>query len=306
MAENKFLDLIGLTLYNTLSKGEMDKKDAEMLKQAKAYSDSLGTNYDPAGTAQSKVDALANGAVKQNTQAIATLNGTGAGSVSKTVADAVAKIVADAPESFNTLKEISDWITTHSSSASEMNSQIQTNKTGIANLVKLVGTLPESTEATTIVDYIDSLIEGVDFSQEIANAKAEAISTASADATTKANKALADAKKYTETYSATKAQGAKADTALQKASIVSGTTNGSISVGGTDVSVKGLGGAAYVETSAFDAAGTGAAEAKKLADGAVAKNTNDINELKQKVDTLPTDTYVEITTEEIQGLFNAV
>lgn len=306
MAENKFLDLIGLTLYDTLSKGEMDKKDAEMLKQAKAYSDSLSTNYDPAGTAQSKVDALANGAVKQNTQAIATLNGTGVGSVSKTVADAVAKIVADAPESFNTLKEISDWITTHSSSASDMNSQIQTNKTGIANLVKLVGTLPESTEATTIVGYIDSLIEGVDFSQEIATAKTEAISTASADATTKANKALADSKKYTETYSATKAQGAKADTALQKASIVSGTTNGSISVSGTDVSVKGLGGAAFVEKTAFDAAGTGAAEAKKLADGAVAKNTSDINELRQKVDTLPTDTYVEITTEEIQGLFNAV
>lgn len=306
MAENKFLDLIGLTLYDTLSKSEMDKKDAEMLKQAKAYSDSLSTNYDPAGTAQSKVDALANGAVKQNTQAIATLNGTGVGSVSKTVADAVAKIVADAPESFNTLKEISDWITTHSSSASDMNSQIQTNKTGIANLVKLVGSLPDSTEATTIVGYIDSLIEGVDFSQEIATAKTEAISAASADATTKANKALADAKKYTETYSATKAQGAKADTALQKASIVSGSVNGSISVGGTDVSVKGLGGAAFVEKTAFDAAGTGAAEAKKLADGAVAKNTNDINELKQKVDTLPTDTYVEITTEEIQGLFNKV
>ena len=305
MAENKFLDLIGLTLYDTLSKDEMDKKDAEMLKQAKAYSDSLGTNYDPAGTAQSKVDALASGAVKQNTQAIATLNGTGVGSVSKTVADAVAKIVADAPESFNTLKEISDWITTHSSSASDMNSQIQANKTGIANLVKLVGTLPDTTEATTIVDYIDSLLKEVDFSQEIASAKAEAISTASADATAKANKALADAKKYTETYSATKAQGAKADTALQKASITSGSVNGSISVGGTDVSVKGLGGAAYVETNAFDAAGTGAAEAKKLADGAVAKNTNDINELREKVDTLPTDTYVEITTEEIQGLFKA-
>ena len=101
-------------------------------------------------------------------------------------------------------------------------------------------------------------------------------------------------------------EGAKADTALQKASIVSGSVNGSISVGGTDVSVKGLGGAAFVEKTAFDAAGTGAAEVKKLADGAVAKNTSDINELKQKVDTLPTDTYVEITTEEIQGLFNKV
>ncbi|MFR9255768.1 MAG: hypothetical protein ACLVJ6_09865 [Merdibacter sp.] len=49
--------------------------------------------------------------VEANTAAIATLNGTGAGSVSKQVADAVAQIVSDAPEAYDTLKEISDWIT---------------------------------------------------------------------------------------------------------------------------------------------------------------------------------------------------
>ena len=55
---------------------------------------------------------------------------------------------------------------------------------------------------------------------------------------------------------ATAAQGAKADTALQSSNITSGSVNGTISVKGSDVFVKGLGSAAYVETSAFDAAGS--------------------------------------------------
>ena len=72
--------------------------------------------------------------VKKNTDAIGVLNGTGAGSVTKTVSDAVAKVVADAPENFDTLKEISDWISTHTDSAATMNSQITTNKEGITTL----------------------------------------------------------------------------------------------------------------------------------------------------------------------------
>ena len=72
--------------------------------------------------------------VKKNTDAIGVLNGTGAGSVTKTVSDAVAKVVANAPSDFDTLKEISDWISTHTNSAATMNSQITTNKEGIATL----------------------------------------------------------------------------------------------------------------------------------------------------------------------------
>lgn len=92
--------------------------------------------------------------INTNTSAIGVLNGTGAGSVSKTVADAIAKIVAEAPESFDTLKEISDWIATHASDAAGMNSQINTNKTDIASLKTLIGKLPEGTASTTIVEYI--------------------------------------------------------------------------------------------------------------------------------------------------------
>lgn len=72
--------------------------------------------------------------VKKNTDAIGVLNGTGVGSVTKTVSDAVANVVANAPGDFDTLKEISDWISTHSESAATMNSQITTNKEGIATL----------------------------------------------------------------------------------------------------------------------------------------------------------------------------
>ena len=57
--------------------------------------------------------------------AIDTLNGTGEGSVRDTVADAVATIVANAPEDFDTLKEVADWIAN--------------DETGTLNLIERVG-----------------------------------------------------------------------------------------------------------------------------------------------------------------------
>lgn len=51
------------------------------------------------------------------------------------IATEVAKIVAEAPESLDTLQEISMWIDTHEDSASAMNLQIQTNKTNISKKV---------------------------------------------------------------------------------------------------------------------------------------------------------------------------
>lgn len=79
-------------------------------------------------------DTALKGRVTDTETAINTLNGNGDGSVKKQVADAVAGIVADAPEAYDTLKEISDWISTHASDASAMNSQITTNKNAIATL----------------------------------------------------------------------------------------------------------------------------------------------------------------------------
>lgn len=107
-------------------------------------------------------------------------------------------------------------------------------------------------------------------------AKAAAISAAASDATTKADaakdaaiaeagekadKALEDAKAYSDGLAknyATAAQGAKADSALQAADVVEGTVNGAISVKGTSVNVHGLGTAAYAATGDFATAAQGA------------------------------------------------
>ena len=56
----------------------------------------------------------------------------------------------------------------------------------------------------------------------------------------------------------------KADSALQKTDIVTGSANGTIAVGGSDVEVKGLGTAAYKAVGDFDAAGAAAAVDNKV------------------------------------------
>jgi len=54
------------------------------------------------------------------------------------ITEKVAEIVADAPEDFDTLKEISDWISSHQDSAAAMNTAIQQNTTAIAGKVDKV------------------------------------------------------------------------------------------------------------------------------------------------------------------------
>ena len=58
------------------------------------------------------------------------------------ITEKVAEIVAGAPEDFDTLKEMSDWIASHENSAAEMNSAIQTLKADL-----LFKTLPENHNA---------------------------------------------------------------------------------------------------------------------------------------------------------------
>ena len=70
----------------------------------------------------------------------------------------------------------------------------------------------------------------------------------------------------------------KADSALQKTDIVTGSANGTISVGGSNVEVKGLGTAAYKAVSDFDAAG--AAESAKTALIGTADDTKDSATIK--------------------------
>lgn len=99
-------------------------------------------------------DTELSGRVTSVESAITTLNGDGDGSVNKKVADAVAQIVSDAPEAYDTLKEISDWISSHAGSAAEMNSAIQ-------DLEDLIGTLPEEAASETVVAYITEAVNAM-------------------------------------------------------------------------------------------------------------------------------------------------
>lgn len=154
----QYLDMEGLQLYDSLLK-------------AKIAADIQASEYD---------DTTLKARVTANENAITTLNGEGEGSVKKQVDDAVARIVADAPEAYDTLREISDWISSHADSASAMNSQISTNKTDIEALKALVGELPDTAEAATIVGYIAEAIGAsqTDLTSAIATAKSEAIDAA--------------------------------------------------------------------------------------------------------------------------------
>jgi len=97
MAQTKYVDYIGLKYYDEKLKAWVEDADEAILKSAKDYADGLADNYDASGTAQTKVDALANGQVKANTEAITKLNGaeTAAGSVAKAVKDAKDALTVD-------------------------------------------------------------------------------------------------------------------------------------------------------------------------------------------------------------------
>lgn len=271
----KYLDLTGLTTYDEQIKEVIDTKDASILQQSKAYSDSLGENYDPAGTAQTKVDALEKGQVTTNKNDIATLK-SGKADKSTTLSGYG---ITDAYTKAQTDSAISTAVANADHLKREIVSVLPEVEEADEHTIYMVGTGVGS-EDSVYEEYM--LINGgfekvgsseVDLTNYalksyVDSAKTEAINTAGTNADAKITAkvgdigsstvkqyvdqaetdAIASAKSYSDGLAsnyATAAQGAKADTALQKADITSGTANGTISVDGTDVAVKGLGSAAY-------------------------------------------------------------
>ena len=171
----------------------------------------LGELTNRVGVAENDIDAV-EGRVGAVEQSINTLNGEAAtpGSVKNTVNAAIAEVVAGADTSFDTLKEIADWISSHSDSASAMNSAIVGNTNAINALGTLVGEIPEGATSNTVVEYIAEAIDDVE----------DTLGTAA----------------YANTTDfATAAQGAKADSAVQ--SVIAGDTNGYIKVDNVAVKV---------------------------------------------------------------------
>lgn len=142
MAEKKYIDLSGLTHYDEKIKAAIDSKDAANLKSAKDYADSLAGNYDAAGTAETKVQELANGQVKANTAAIAKLNG------DAETEGSVAKAVADAKAGLETKISAADAKATSA-------------QTAVDNLSTYVGTIPEGATSTDVVSYVNEKTAGI-------------------------------------------------------------------------------------------------------------------------------------------------
>ena len=275
MAEKKYLDLPGLQTYDEKIKALIDTKDASTLQQSKDYADGLGSNYDPAGTAQTKVDELASGQVATNASAISSLQ---SGKADKaTTLDGYG--ITDAYTKSQTDSAISTAVANADHLKREIVEDLPDVGEADENTIYMVGSGTGSQDSV-YEEYM--LINGgfekigsseVDLTNYalktyVDQAESDAVATAGTNADSKiatkvgdigsstvkdyVDQAETDAVNSAKSYAdglasnyATAAQGAKADTALQKADITSGTANGTISVDGTDVAVKGLGSAAY-------------------------------------------------------------
>ena len=98
--------------------------------------------------------------------------------VTKEISDKIAEVVSDAPESFNTLKEISDWISGHENDASAMNSAIKDNKSAITTLQT---DKADKTEIPTKVSELENdssyLTEHQDISNLVVKEKGKGLSS---------------------------------------------------------------------------------------------------------------------------------
>ena len=275
---DKFLNLQGLTTYDEKIKEHIDTKDASILQQSKDYSDSLSDNYDPAGQAATLVEDLENGQVKTNTDNITTLQ--------SGKADKATTLSGYGITDAYTKGQVDSVITAAVANADHLKREIVQVLPEVGDAdehtIYMVGT-GDGSEDSAYEEYmiINGGFEKIGSSEvDLTNyalksyvdtAKAEAISTAGTNADSKINTKIGDigpstvkqyvdqaetdavesAKSYSDGLAAnyaTAAQGDKADTALQKTDITSGSANGTIAVSGSDVAVKGLGDAAYKST----------------------------------------------------------
>ena len=145
MAETKkFLDQAGVgTLWsqviakiNAIPTYDDTKVKADIAANTKAISDEA---------------ARAAAAEQANAKAISDLSA----SVAQDIADAVAGIVGGADTSYDTLKEIADWIKAHPESVAALNSSIEANANAIGALEALVGSKAVATQITeALASYV--------------------------------------------------------------------------------------------------------------------------------------------------------
>lgn len=229
------------------AKGSADTAETN----AKTYADGLNTTMNGrVTTLETAVGDAQSGLVKD----VAVLKGDN--KTEGSVAYQIAQIVAGADASFDTLKEIADWIMSDTTGATKMANDISGLKT-------LVGTLPQDITSTNVVDYIAEYVQAQLKNSDLSQyAKAEDLNALKgvvgdetkglvkdlADVTTKATnnesaittlngaddvvgsvaKALKDAKAYADGLAvnyATAEQGNKADSAFSAIGVETNTEN---------------------------------------------------------------------------------
>ena len=217
----------GLNDIVTSMQGTVDGLD----ERIGASEQNIQTAQSAAEAAQSAAEA-AQAKANSNAEAIDLLNGDAdtEGSVKNQIATAFAQLMENPDEAMNSIKELVDWAENHASDVIEMNNNITANATAIAELEALVGPLPEGTQASTVIGYIQEVVAA-----EADRAKAEeAALLAKIEALESANLTLGSAAFEAKEAFATAAQGALADSAVQ--TVVAG-DNGHILVDGEDVVV---------------------------------------------------------------------
>ena len=341
MADIKVLTLEGLQGYDEKIKSVITTGDSTTLNEAKKYADGLGANYDPAGTAQTKVNELANGAVKSNTQKITAVD-TKVGNTASLGTEAKTDIVSAINEVLNavevggtgsvvkleegtspdyakvyTLKQGDKSVGTINIPKDMVvsNGTVEVDPDGQEKGTYIVLTLANATSDKLYINVgklVDIYIAKQGATQiQLAIDKgtreiSATIVAGSITATELASNSVTTAKITDKNVTKEKLEDS-IQASLGKAdsavqNVDSGTQNGTVAVDGVDVAVKGLASAAYTDASAYEVAGA----VSKLEKGQVTTNKNDITALKSKVSTLESTKYVAITPEEIEAIFSGV
>lgn len=109
---------------------EVIERKTEDSKLAKELTTETASRIDADNNLKSQIDSLDNR--QTSTESIIdTLTGTGEGSIKKSIADKIAEVVSNAPEAFDTLKEIADWVGEHEQDVLSMQTSISANASKI-------------------------------------------------------------------------------------------------------------------------------------------------------------------------------
>ena len=172
--------------------------------------------------------------------------------------------------------------------------EVVTNPAGQTSGTYLVLTLANATEDKVYIN-VGSLIEYVTSGSKNGDQIKINVSSDHKVTATLSNGSVTKAQLVTEVQTSL----GKADSALQKASITTGTTNGTIRVSGDDIKVKGLGSAAYTNADAYDEKGAASAVLGTAADGA---GTATVYGVKAAIAATNTEVAKKINATEVSAI----